>query len=114
MGLTHLRQLRLDEGGFARLDVSDLGLPQECHHDRDTGDTGDNEASSSSVHGSRPCDWCGSAQPGGGEYLVVADNRHYAVCPTCWGRSPGYVELRQEGAAHREALIRLGAGVQAA
>jgi hypothetical protein len=25
------------------------------------------------------------------------------------GRSPGYVELRLEGAAHREALVRLGA-----
>ncbi len=107
MGLT---QLKLDEGGFARLDVSDLRLPQEGHRDRASAETGgEDEASSSSVHGSRPCDWCGNAQRGGGEYLVVADNRHYAVCPTCWGRSPGYVELRLEGVVHGDALIRLGA-----
>ena len=106
MGLT---QLRLDEGGFARLDVSDLRLPHECRQDRNSGETGEDEVGSSNVHGSRPCDWCGNAQRGGGEYLVVADNRHYAVCPTCWGRSPGYVELRQEGLVHGDALIRLGA-----
>ena len=97
-----LRQLRLDEGGFARLDVSDLGPPHDCN----SGDSGEDEASS--VHGSRPCDWCGNARAGGGEYLVVADKGHYAVCAICWGRSPGYVELRQEGVAHGEALTRLG------
>jgi hypothetical protein len=94
-------QIGLDEGGFARLDVSDLRLS-------DGGDNGQHEVDEVEGHPSRPCDWCGGTQRGGGEYLVVADKRHYAVCPTCWGRSPGYVELRQEGVAHEQALARLG------
>ena len=59
MGLTHLRQLRLDEGGFARMDVSDLGLPQESSQDLNTGDTGVNVVSCSYVHGSCLLDWYG-------------------------------------------------------
>ena len=91
----------LDEGGFARLDVSDL-LPPE---DEDRED----EARAPALG---PCDWCQSPRRGGGEYLVVADRRHYQVCATCWGRSPGYVGWRQKGVGHQEALARLGAAQQ--
>ena len=98
----------LDEGGFARLDVSDL-LPA------DIGDVIEDATSSSSGAPEQGlCDWCASTRRGGGSYLVVADNRHHRVCPTCWGRSPGYVGLRQKGIGHDEALTRLGVGSGAA
>ncbi len=91
----------LDEGGFARLDVSDLEPT-----DWDPDETG-------GAAGSGACDWCASPWRGGGAYLVVADNRHHRVCPTCWGRSPGYMELRQKGLGHEQALARLGVGLGA-
>ncbi len=52
------------------------------------------------------CDWCGSSS--GNQYLVVAQTQVYAVCPICWGRSPTYLELTQEGVRHEAALTRLG------
>jgi hypothetical protein len=76
-------QRELDSGGLARLDVSDLLT--------DDGET---------------CAWC-EEERAPGEYLVVADNRNFSVCPTCWGRSAGYVELRQAGLAHEAALGRI-------
>ena len=95
----------LDDGGFARLDVSDLSPAEEV---------GEDEAGGGAPE-TGPCDWCASAWRGGGAYLVVADNRHHRVCPTCWGRSPGYLELRQSAAVgHQEALSRLGVGEAAA
>lgn len=80
----HTLEPGLDEGGYARLDVSDLLLLDDD-----------------------PCNWCGELLPGGGEYLVVADNRHFHICPTCWGRSAGYVELRHAGFNHEAALARI-------
>jgi hypothetical protein len=94
-------QRALDAGGFARLDISDL-LPA----DGDPDETG-------GAAGSCECDWCASSWRGGGAYLIVADNRHDRVCPTCWGRSPGYMELRQKGVSHDDALARLGVGLGA-
>jgi hypothetical protein len=97
----------LDEGGFARLDVSDLA---PAH----LGDLTGVSSSEDDPHGGAleqgVCDWCASPWRGGGAYLVVADNRHHKVCPTCWGRSPGYMELRHKGLGHNEALARLGVG----
>jgi hypothetical protein len=97
----------LDEGGFARLDVSDLGPAY-------LGDVGDLSSVTDELDGASEqgvCDWCATAWRGGGAYLVVADNRHHRVCPTCWGRSPGYMELRQKGLGHEQALARFGMGV---
>jgi hypothetical protein len=52
------------------------------------------------------CDWCG--EPCASEYFVVARGKHYALCPTCWGRSPAYQELRHKGMAHETTLRMLG------
>ena len=52
------------------------------------------------------CDWCGEAR--GSDYFVVARGKHHSLCPLCWGRSPVYQELRQEGMAHESALRQLG------
>jgi hypothetical protein len=93
----------LDEGGFARLDVSDL-LPAEV------GDVSTEDETGGGAPEQGVCDWCASTWRGGGAYLVVADHRHHQICPTCWGRSPGYVGLRQKGIGHDEALARLGVG----
>jgi hypothetical protein len=87
-----IRQRELDGGGWARLDVSDLRA-----------DDSDNGSTRSTATEGDSCAWC-SLLFAPGEYLVVADNRNVSVCPTCWGRSAGYVELRQAGLAHEAAL----------
>ncbi|MES2464653.1 MAG: hypothetical protein V4671_29165 [Armatimonadota bacterium] len=89
------RDLELDSGGFGRLDISDLADPAP---DSDRG---------VSAAAPRACDWCEEAHSSGGDYLVVADNRHFLICPTCWGRSAAYVELRQYGVTHDTALGKL-------
>lgn len=86
------REIELDSGGFGRLDISDL-VPLEAE--------GEGKVSSPKI-----CDWCGEKRSGE-EYVVVADNRHFLLCPTCWGRSATYVELRQGGMAHADTLSRL-------
>ncbi len=90
-------ELDIDSGGFGRLDISDL-----AESEKDDGYGAD-----ASVP--RSCDWCRERRSGGGEYLVVADNRHFHICPTCWGRSAAYVELRQAGFPHETALSKLTA-----
>jgi hypothetical protein len=87
--------LELDSGGFGRLDISDLA-------DAET-DNGHEGASLTP----ESCGWCRETRTGGGDYLVVADNRHFHLCPTCWGRSAAYVELRQAGIAHEAALSKV-------
>jgi hypothetical protein len=91
-----ITQRELDGGGWARLDVSDLLSGEDESNDSDN---------QTAVQGS--CDWC-VQERAPGEYLVVADNRHFNVCPTCWGRSAGYVELRQAGLPHEAALSHIG------
>ena len=83
------QHLALDAGGFARLDASDLTYPSE------TSDTNE------------PCHWCVTEPCYHSDYRVVADNRYYRVCPTCWGRSAEYVALRREGITHNLALNRV-------
>jgi len=88
-------ELELDSGGFGRLDISDLAdAVRAC------GREGSSLAPKS-------CDWCREARSGGRDYLVVADNRHFLICPTCWGRSAAYIELRQAGVNHDTALGKL-------
>jgi hypothetical protein len=88
-------QRELDSGGVARLDVSDL-----LNDSVDTETNGDTDRLAAARD---LCAWCAEEQAPG-EYLVVADNRNFSVCPTCWGRSAGYLELRQAGLAHEAAL----------
>ena len=52
------------------------------------------------------CDWCGDRC--GHDYIVVVQTEEYGVCPLCWGRSPTYLELRQEGMRHEAALRQIG------
>ncbi len=56
------------------------------------------------------CDWCGDTR--GSDYFVVARGKHHLLCSLCWGRSPAYQEMLQEGTTHESALRRLG--IQAA
>lgn len=88
------RDLELDSGGFGRLDISDMAPPA-------AETMGEEEASSPKL-----CDWC-QEKRSGDEYVVVADNRHFLLCPTCWGRSATYVELRQCGVPHDAAVGRM-------
>jgi hypothetical protein len=85
----------LDRGGWARLDVSDL-LTSDRHGNVPTASPSEQNL----------CAWCEEEQAPGA-YIVVADNRNFSVCPTCWGRSAAYVELRQAGLAHDAALGRI-------
>ena len=55
---------------------------------------------------SQTCAWCQGACSGG--YQVVADDACYSLCALCWGRAPAYMEFRQEGMEHADALRRLG------
>ena len=88
-------KLELDSGGFGRLDISDLAEgAEDCKH-----------GAASLVP--KSCDWCREGRSGGGDYLVVADNRHFLICPMCWGQSVAYVELRQAGVPHETALRKL-------
>jgi len=89
------RDLDLDGGGFGRLDISDLA---------DTAEDNGREGASLTPES---CDWCQEARTGGSDYLVVADNRHFHLCNTCWGRSAAYVELRQAGITHDAALSKV-------
>lgn len=52
------------------------------------------------------CAWC--KEPCSGGYRVAVDARHYGLCALCWGRAPAYLEHRQEGLEHSEALRRIG------
>ena len=90
--------LALDNGGFGRLDISDLS---DLSALREGGEEETNDASPGDL-----CDWCGENKKSG-DYIVVADNRHFRICPICWGRSAGYLELRVSGSRHTEALERL-------
>lgn len=91
----------LDRGGWARLDISDLNDLSEMNETET--DRAENGISGSSA---ASCGWC-AEETASGEYLVVADNQNYQVCPTCWGRSPGYVELRSAGWTHEASLARV-------
>lgn len=82
----------LDAGGFARLDTSDLLSEEEAL-----------------ARESDLCDWCLTEPIGANDYRVVADNRHFSVCPLCWGRSAEYVALRQDGLEHKTALRKVTA-----
>jgi hypothetical protein len=95
-----IRERELDGGGWARLDVSDLLMNTNNDNDAEDDDT----SPIATVQNS--CVWCEEEQAPG-EYLVVADNRNFSVCPTCWGRSAGYLALRQKGFAHEVALGRI-------
>jgi hypothetical protein len=79
----------LDAGGFARLDASDLLYPSDM------------------LDTNEPCHWCVVEPCHNSDYRVVADNRYYRVCSTCWGRSAEYVALRREGETHNMALNRV-------
>ena len=85
------REQELDSGGFGRLDISDVA-PEGAEVE------GEGKASSP-----RLCDWCREKRSGD-EYVVIADNRHYLLCPTCWGRSATYVEVRHLGFSHADAV----------
>ena len=80
-----------------RLDTSDLRLSELLGE----------PANEPGEEMTQECDWCG--KPCGNEYIVVAEDRCDNVCPLCWGRSPDYLELREEeGLDPAASLDRLG------
>jgi hypothetical protein len=51
------------------------------------------------------CAWCGeTCFP---DYVVMAEERCDLVCAVCWGRSAGYLTLREQALTHEAALLRL-------
>src|SRR4051794_21284242 len=48
------------------------------------------------------CHWCGTRCAG--EYIVSLTEKEYIICSICWGRSPTYLEMREDGITHEEAL----------